>query len=212
MNQAGATSQSDISSKCASEMALMNGRDAFLGFLMKRLHNRADAEDVLQEFCLRVLARRDQLRAADRLDAWLYAILRSALNDHYRKAGRRDRLGHAYASGNAEPVTTPDAAEAMSHVCACIDGLIPQLRPADSDLIRRIDIDETDRAQVARDLGITPGTLAVRLHRARAVLRDRLLRHCGCCCEHGFTDCSCQPPISENSNRAGNDRNLSPPA
>lgn len=209
MDQARAISEDVGPSKCASETALLNGHNAFFGFLMKRLHNRADAEDVLQEFCLRVLARRDQLRAADRLDAWLYAILRSALNDHYRKAGRRDRLGQAYATGNAEPDTTPDATEAMSHICACIDGLIPQLKPADSDLIRRIDIEESDRAQVARDLGITPGALAVRLHRARAVLRDRLLGHCGCCCEHGFTDCSCPPPVSEISDQAGIDRNLS---
>ncbi|WP_228873454.1 sigma factor [Roseibium aggregatum] len=46
---------------------------------------------MLQEFCIRVLARQDQLRDAERLDAWLYAILRSALNDHFRKAGRRRR-------------------------------------------------------------------------------------------------------------------------
>ena len=177
----------------------------------RRLPRKADAEDVLQEFCIRVLARRDQLREADRLDAWLYAVLRSALNDHYRKAGRRERLGQAYAHSNADPQTTPDATEAMSHICTCIDGLIPQLKPADADLIRRIDIEETDRAQVAHDLGITPGALAVRLHRARAVLRDRLLSHCGCCCEDGFEDCSCPPMVGENPDHAGAEPVLSHP-
>jgi len=186
-----------------ADAALLSGRNAFLGFLMKRLHNKADAEDVLQEFCIRVLARRDQLREADRLDAWLYAILRSALNDHYRKSGRRERLGQAYAHGAAEPQTTPDATETMSHICTCIDGLIPQLKPADADLIRQIDIEEIDRTQVAHDLGITPGALAVRLHRARAVLRDRLLSHCGCCCEDGFEDCSCPPQVTESPDQAG---------
>ena len=169
----------------------MAHRDAFVGFLMKRLRNRADVDDVLQDFCLRVLARKDQLRDADRLDAWLYAILRSALNDHYRRSGRRARLGEAVAREAVEPDLAPDAAETMTHVCACIGGLIPELRPADGALIRRIDLNEEDRAVVARDLGVSAGTLAVRLHRARAALRDRLLRHCGCCCEHGFDDCSC---------------------
>ena len=46
---------------------LVTSRNAFLGFLMKRLGNRADAEDVLQEFCMRVLARKDQLREVDRI-------------------------------------------------------------------------------------------------------------------------------------------------
>ena len=51
-----------------TETALIEGRRAFLGFLAKRLGNRADAEDVLQEFCLRVLARKDQLRNVERMD------------------------------------------------------------------------------------------------------------------------------------------------
>ena len=74
------------------ERSLLDGRGAFMGFLVKRLGNRADAEDVLQEFCIRVLARKDQLRDVERMDAWLYAILRSTLNDHYRKGARRSRL------------------------------------------------------------------------------------------------------------------------
>lgn len=37
---------------------------------MKRLKDRSDAEDVLQDFCMRVLARKDQLREVDRMDAW----------------------------------------------------------------------------------------------------------------------------------------------
>ncbi len=176
-----------------AEAALTAGREAFLGYLMKRLKNRADAEDVLQDFCLRVLAHKGQLRVTERLDAWLYAILRSALNDHFRKRGRRERLSAAILREGAEPELAPDAAEAMGHVCTCIEGLIPQLGPSQAELIRRIDLEEADRAQVARDLGVSPGTLAVRLHRARAALRDRLLAYCGCCCEQGFEDCSCPP-------------------
>tara|TARA_R110002110_G_scaffold3665_3_gene18949 strand:- start:4858 stop:5496 length:639 start_codon:yes stop_codon:yes gene_type:complete len=175
------------------ERALTAGRSAFLGFLVKRLANRADAEDVLQEFCIRVLARKDQLRDAERLDAWLYAVLRSALNDHYRKAGRSRRLNDAVALEMKSAELTAESVEAMSAVCKCVKGLVTELRPADADLIRRIDIEEDDRATVAADLGLKPGTLNVRLHRARAALSDTLLSHCGYCCEHGFGDCSCPP-------------------
>src|SRR6056297_2740314 len=84
-------------SDASPERALLDGRWAFMGFLVKRLGNRADAEDVLQEFCIRVLTRKDQLRDAERMDAWLYTILRSTLNDHYRKGTRRSRLAAAAA-------------------------------------------------------------------------------------------------------------------
>jgi RNA polymerase sigma-70 factor (ECF subfamily) len=175
------------------DRALVFGRSVFLGFLIKRLRNRADAEDVLQEFCLRVLSRKDQLRDAERLDAWLYAVLRSALNDHYRKAGQSRRLNDVVALEAKTAEITEDSAEALSFLCNCVKGLVSELRPADGDLIRRIDLEEADRTTVAADLGLRPGTLNVRLHRARAALSDALLSHCGYCCQHGFDDCSCRP-------------------
>ena len=52
---------------------------------------------------------------------------------------------------------------------------------------------EADRAAVAAELGLKPGTLNVRLHRARAALGNALLAHCGSCCRSGFDDCSCPP-------------------
>jgi len=136
------------------------------------------------------------------MDAWLYSVLRSALNDHYRKTGRRKRLGDAFAIEMQSAEDTTDAEETMAQMCRCVKGLVPELRPADSELIRRIDIDEEDRASVAADLGLKPGTLAVRLHRARAALGDALLGHCGPCCKHGFEDCSCPPAGCEHPDDA----------
>ena len=42
-----------------------------------------------------------------------------------------------------------------------------ELRPSDADLIRRIDIDEDDRAAVAADLGLRP-VRSMSAHRAQA--------------------------------------------
>lgn len=175
------------------QATLSTNRNAFLGFLVKRLGNRTDAEDVLQEFCVRVLARKDQLRDVDRMDAWLYTVLRSTLNDHYRKLGRSRRLKDAAAREAQSAVVADDPVEDMDVICSCVKGLVTELRPGDAELIRRIDIDDDDRSTVAADLGLKPGTLNVRLHRARAALGDALLAHCGPCCRHGFDDCSCPP-------------------
>jgi RNA polymerase sigma-70 factor (ECF subfamily) len=177
----------------STETALIEGRNAFLGFLVKRLGNRAEAEDVFQDFCIRVLAHKDPLRNVERMDAWLYAILRSALNDHYRKAARRRHVAEAMA---AEP---EDWAEDAA-------GLLSQQRPADADLIQRIDLQEDDRASVAADMGLRDGTLAVRLHRARIALKDSLLSHCGTCYETDRDDCYCPPAECENPGQHSNCR------
>ena len=179
-----------------AKMALSEGRQAFLAFLMRRLGNKADAEDVLQEFCVRVLTRKEQLRDVKRMDSWLYAILRSTMNDHFRKAARRGRLAEAYGGETGEPAG--DAPEQMAQFCLCVNGLIPALRDADADLIRRIDFGEDDRAAVAADMGLSRNALGVRLHRARAALRDALTGHCGKCCKTGWDDCYCPPIGCEN--------------
>lgn len=180
----------------AAERALLDGRSAFLGFLVKRLGNRADAEDVLQDFCMRVLARKDQLRDVERMDGWLYAVLRSTLNDHYRKSTRRNRLAAAAAREPEEWVA--DASAQMARLCTCHGGLISELRPADAELIRRIDFGEEDRESVASDLGLNRNALGVRLHRARTALRHALLLHCGACCRDARDDCSCPPEGCDN--------------
>jgi RNA polymerase sigma-70 factor (ECF subfamily) len=188
----------------STETALIEGRDAFLGFLVKRLGNRVEAEDVFQDFCIRVLAHKDQLRNVERMDAWLYAILRSALNDHYRKAARRRHVAEATA---AEPADwAEDAAGLLSQPCRCSEGLLSELRPADADLIQRIDLQEDDRASVAADMGLRDGTLAVRLHRARIALKDSLLSHCGTCYETDRDDCYCPPAECENPGQHSNCR------
>ena len=176
--------------KPSPECALLDGRAAFFSFLVRRLGNRADAEDVLQEFCIRVLDRREQLRDVDRMDAWLYAVLRSTLNDHYRKSARRGRLAEAVAR-EPEVWAEEDASEQMSRPCTCPSGLISGLRPGEAELLRRIDLGEEDRAAVAKDLGLNGNALRVRLHRARAALRDALAAHCGPCCKTGTDDCYC---------------------
>jgi RNA polymerase sigma factor (sigma-70 family) len=176
-----------------SVAALSINRQMFLGFLVKRLGNLTEAEDVLQEFCLRVMKRKDQLRDAEKLNAWLYSILRSSLNDHYRKNSRNRRLSAAFAREQESVESSEAGAEEFAHICRCIGGLVSTLRSDQGELIRRIDLNGESRGSVGDDLGISLGALGVRLYRARAALRDQLLGHCGCCCEHGFEDCSCVP-------------------
>ncbi len=172
---------------------LVDNNRAFRKFLARRLGSLADVEDVLQDFCLKVLSSRNQLREKDSLLAWLYAVLRSCLSDHYRKNERRGKINQAFARElkTGEAVVSNEALH--QSLCTCLRSLLPVLRPDYGELVRRVDLDEEARAVVARDLGITPATLAVRLHRARQVLKRALLTSCASCLEHGFDDCACDP-------------------
>ena len=55
------------------------------------LRNRADAEDVAQEACLRAYRHRDQLRAPASLRSWLVRVAWRLAIDSIRAVGRRER-------------------------------------------------------------------------------------------------------------------------
>ena len=112
-----------------------------------------------------------------------------------RAVGRARRVhGRLAAAAAHEPEDwIADAPSQMARLCTCHEGLISELRPAESELIRRIDFGEEDRETVAADLGLTRNALGVRLHRARTALREALTAHCGSCCREDREDCSCPP-------------------
>ncbi len=172
---------------------LVENNRAFRRFLARRLGSVADVEDVLQDFCLKALSSQNKLRQADGLLAWLYTILRSCLSDHYRKSQRRGKINQAFAEELKSSGEADRADELHKNICTCLHSLLPVLRPDYAELVRRVDLGEEERATVAGDLGISSGTLAVRLHRARQVLKRALLTSCGSCVEHGFDDCGCDP-------------------
>jgi len=77
-------------------------------------------------------------------------------------------------------------------ICTCVGGVIDTLKPEYKELLRRVDLEGASAAEAARATGITANNAGVRLHRARAALRDKLKAVCGACARHGCLDCRCQ--------------------
>ncbi|MCW8904412.1 RNA polymerase sigma factor [Sedimenticola sp.] len=62
-----------------------------LGFLVARLKNRAEAEDVFQEVFAKLHAHRLKYRKDAPFLAWLFTIVRNSLVDHVRKQNTREK-------------------------------------------------------------------------------------------------------------------------
>lgn len=163
-------------------------REALLAWATRRLGDRAAAEDVLQVVLLRALERGPDTTDPDHLRAWLYRTLRHAVVDAHR---RQSAAARAFARYRHE---TPDRTEpdGAAVPCTCVRPLLPTLPPPHAELLEAELNGEPSELLAAR-LGLTPGALRVRRHRARRRLRDRLVATCGACAENGCTDCSCRP-------------------
>lgn len=170
--------------------ALSQSHAYLRSYLQRRLGNSEEASDVMQSFMLRAMERADDLRDVRTVRGWLSRLLATSLADHQRGAARR-RQREAVMRPQFFDESPAAEVELQAAICACLLELIATIKPDDADLIRRIDLNEEPCAAVAADLGLTPSTLAVRLHRARKALKQRLVEMCLTCPEHGFMDCGC---------------------
>ncbi len=176
----------------ALEAALTENHREFLGFLVRRLGDRDTAEDVLQQFYLRVISHGSGLRKTDSVVAWLYTVLRTTLIDHYRReATRRDRETDYAVMQSVAEQNWDAGPESDTGICGCMGGVISTLKPEYADLLQRVDLSESAPRKVAGDLRVSPNNLRVRLHRARQSLKHALLKKCGKCAEQGGLDCDC---------------------
>jgi RNA polymerase sigma-70 factor (ECF subfamily) len=188
---------SDSSSDVEAELnpvvveALVGNHRRFLSFLERRVGSRALAEEILQSAYVRTLEKGDDLQEGEGVVTWFYRLLRNALIDHYR---RRSAEIRALEREAREPTLVSLEPELTRTVCACVNDLLPALKPEYAEMVRQVDLDGRSVSEVAREMGITANNAGVRLHRARQALKRQLERSCGTCASHGCLDCTCGKP------------------
>ncbi len=170
-------------------IALAKNHRDFLGFLQKRLGDRALAEDILQEAFVRGLDKVTTLENEESATAWFYRILRNAVVDHHRRRATADRKLESFAA-ELEQHAAPEG-EVRGAVCRCVGELAGTLKPEYADALRRVEIDGVTVKDYAAEPGITSNNAAVRVFRAREALRKRASRSCGTCADDGCLDCTC---------------------
>lgn len=179
----------------AVRRTLVESHKDLLCFLQRRLGDLDEAEEVLQRFMLRAIERAGDLRDVDSVRGWLGRVLATTVVDFQRRAIRR-RL-HEQAADPDEVERAADQtiqadAEMDQAVCDCLYRLLPTLRAEYAQIIWRADLLDEPRDRIAVSLGTSLNNIAVRLHRARKVLRFRLEQMCRTCVVHGFLNCGCE--------------------
>jgi len=171
---------------------LTRDRPVYLDFLIRKLHDPALAEDVLQDAMIRGLQNAHTLRDEGALGGWFFRILRNAAIDHHRRSATRGRALEQLAHELEDPraMQSPPS----GRTCACVSRLHEQLKPEYAEALQRIDVEGQSVSGFATEKGISAGNAGVRVHRARRVLRDRVSAACGACADDGCTDCSCAAP------------------
>jgi|TARA_R100000501_G_scaffold17834_1_gene34103 RNA polymerase sigma-70 factor (ECF subfamily) len=176
----------------AVRRALIEAREEFLQFLYRRVHDRSDAEELLQRFSLKALERASQLREIRSVRGWLGRILATTIIDHHRRAIRQRGREVDVDPGDIDGLAIEPDDETDEAICNCLHRILPTLKPEYADVLWRSDILGEPRDRIAASLGTTLNNVNVRIYRARQTLRKRLEEMCLSCPTHGFLDCECE--------------------
>ena len=148
--------------------------DRLRGLAYKLLAGDRDRmDDVLQDAYIRAFRALGTFRRDAHLGSWLYRIVYNACIDELRRASRRPA-----------PVDVTDAAWDRPHggpgperVATAADAALRALAALPDDqrtTVVMVDGEGLDNKTVARLLDVAPGTVASRLSRARATMRQHL--------------------------------------
>lgn len=159
----------------AIEREIVDGLPFYRRLAQRRLRSRNDAEDVVQAFALKALERADQLRDPLAVRGWLRRIFETTLVDHCRGSGRRREREISFDMHLHDKIERADCPDpAPFDPGQVVAKLLPRLKPEYAEIVRKMDLLDRPRSEVAGELGITVNNLTVRLHRARSALRDQI--------------------------------------
>lgn len=153
-------------------------KDAVYRQMLRACGNREDAEDVLIEALFRAYRHLDKLEHPEAFRAWLGRIGRRVCWRLKRREAvlpliqlsQMEEEGFEIPGGDATPDARLDAMQMKQQLESAL-----QVLPEDNRRVYEMrDLENQSGEEVARALGISLAAMKSRLHRARALLRERL--------------------------------------
>lgn len=135
-------------------------------FYLGHVRDRSQAEDLLQDFWLRIHNARQTYRPGEPLLPWMYAIARRVRIDQYRRSKNRQ---HHEIQNEQLPERAVDQREGGNS--ENIIDLLKTLPQAQRELILLLKVSGLSLEEAARATGTTVGAVKQKAHRAYEKLR-----------------------------------------
>jgi RNA polymerase sigma-70 factor, ECF subfamily len=143
---------------------------AVLAYALRRVP-RQDAADVVAETFLVAWRRLDEIDRGRTALPWLYAVARRVVLSQQRTTRRQQAIAERVAAADRSVVPeTPGAAAGSPRLLEALAGLPEKER----EVLMLSAWEELSSPEAARVLGCSATAYRIRLHRARARLRERL--------------------------------------
>ena len=138
---------------------------------LRRLRNRNEIDDFVQETLLRAFSKRSQLRDEAKFEAWIAAIARNLAREWNRAYCRRKRAEAADRTTEAVDSRNPLDALEKAEERELLKKAVARLNESDREILRARYVDDASYAELQERYGLSYSAVGLRLHRAKRRLR-----------------------------------------
>jgi RNA polymerase sigma factor (sigma-70 family) len=147
---------------------------------LRMIKSREDAEEVAQDIFVKAYRALADFRGASKFSTWLYTIVNTTCITFLRKKKLEihslDNEQVFEVADSQDSGLRANLVEQKSKV-AMVNNAIALLGPDDAQIITLFYKGEQSLDEIAQVLGLEPNTAKVRLHRARARLKEKMETH-----------------------------------
>jgi RNA polymerase sigma factor (sigma-70 family) len=164
--------------------AVERDRARLRNFIRRRVADRGDAEDILQEVFAEFVEAYRLMKPIERVSGWLFQVARNRIIDLFRrkKPGSLSDPAGIGEDGEALPLEDllpspeagPEAAYARSVLLEELDDALEDLPAPQREVFIAHEIEGRSFKELAAETGVRVNTLIARKHRAVVHLRRRL--------------------------------------
>ena len=140
-------------------------------FIRSRVRDHAAAEDILQDVFLKIHQKLPSLRASERVESWVWRIVRNAIADYFRRSRPTESLPD-------KVLLTEEAGPDLPNLSPCIRQFVDELQPSYREALLLTEWQGLTQHQMGTRLGLSPSGAKSRVQRARNELKSLLLDCC----------------------------------
>ena len=141
-------------------------QSALRAFLLKRVADPDDVEDLLQEVLIKTHQSLSEIRSATSVKSWLFQVANRAMIDFYRHKAKANALL------DEKLWFEQDEMSIQQEFSTCVAPFVSALPEEHAELLTAIDLQGESQKDYANKQGVSYSTLKSRVQKSRKLLKD----------------------------------------
>ena len=146
--------------------------ERLLRFIVSRVNNSDDAQDILQIVFLKIHSGLESIRDTEKMESWVFQITRNCITDYFRQPGKvpLDEALPAYDTYKSDDLS--------SEIALYVHDIVSSLPEIYRRALELVDLQGMSQQDAANELGITLSGMKSRVQRGRTMVREIMLACC----------------------------------